>query len=237
MAAMINYAYAARHGYGFMVARCPDRRDAVKPWAWSPADEFRLVWSKPRMLAAALRVWDVVLFLDSDAAVWDFDVRIEDRVAELMPDPRVCLAMAQDCRTASVCYKADELNAGVVLARRTPHVHRILQHWGAPERDCAKWAHAHPYEQACVNVLRKKHYGDFIRKVDVEKLNGADGRWIRHFMATSAEHRARMMRRRLADVLACDIGTAATRPRRPGGLAWHLLAVAAVAAAVVALQK
>lgn len=232
LAAMINYAYAARHGYGFMVARCPDRRDAGKPWAWNPAQEYTLVWSKPRMLAAALRQWDVVMFVDSDAAVWDFDVKIEDRAAELFADSRACIVMAQDCGDASVCGKPDKLNAGVILARRTPEVHAVLEHWGDPDRDCAKWKYAFPYEQECANILRAKHYGDFIRKVDVEKLNGADGRWVRHFMATSAAVRTAEMRRRLREVLAPDLGRRAPGEGEPP--LWPVLLAAVVVAVMVA---
>lgn len=199
-ATLVNYMYAARHGYGFMVTRCPHPRDMDKDWAWDYKNEYLYVWSKARMLAHALQVFDIVLFLDSDAVVWDFDVTIESKVAKLMGDG-ACIVMAQDCFSSWVCEGADRVNAGVILARRSPRTSQILEHWMDPDRDCAEWKYKHTREQMCIDILRTKYYPDSIRKVPVEEMNGTDGGWIRHLMQHSGDTRERVIRERLARVL------------------------------------
>jgi hypothetical protein len=197
-ATLINYMYAAKHGYGFMVVRCPDRRDMDKDWAYDPNNEYVFVWSKARMLSRALELFDIVVYIDSDAHVWDQSITVEQKVAELMPDPKTCFAFAADCRDTSLCWNGDDANAGVVLVRKSPKTTEILDHWMDPDRDCAEWKYKHTREQACINILRTKYYSDFIRKVPVEKMNGSDGTWIRHYMARSAEDRQVILQRELA---------------------------------------
>lgn len=191
-AVLLNYLYAAKHGYGFMVTRCPDAQDMDKDWAWDPNNEYVYVWSKARMLAHALRMFDIVLYIDSDAFVWDFETTIESKVRRLMRDD-TCMVFAQDCLHQEGCRQdpkgAARVNAGVILARRSPKMAEILEHWMQPDKDCAKWKYTHPREQACIDILRKKHYDDSIRIVPLAELNGSDGTWIRHYMATSAQKR------------------------------------------------
>jgi hypothetical protein len=199
-AALLNYMYAAKHGYGFMVTRCPDVQDMKHDWAWDGKNEYLLVWSKARALEHALRVFDVVLFLDSDAVVWDTDVTIESKVAALMPDAATCLVMARDCSSTTHCWHgdADKVNAGVILARRSARTSEILRRWMRPEQECKDWLYTHPREQECINILRARYYGDAIRNVPVAEMNGNDGTWVRHYMSTSSEERGRIM----ADLLA-----------------------------------
>ena len=200
-ATLINSMYAARHGYGFMVMRCPDRQDMDKDWAYDPDNEYVFVWSKARMLAKALESFDIVLYIDSDAHVWDPSITVESRVEKLMPNPATCIVMAQDCQKTNACWSSG-MNAGVILARRTENVTRILDHWMRPDDDCAEWKYKHTREQACINILHTKYYSDFIRNVPVQEMNGSDGRWIRHYMARSAQDRQRIMQRVLERTLA-----------------------------------
>lgn len=199
-AALINYAYAAKHGYGFMVMRCPDVRDMQKDWAWDHKNEYLFVWSKARMLAHALELFDTVLFIDSDAFVWDTDITIESKVQKLMGE-KTCMVMAEDCRNSWQCYDINKVNTGVILARRSPKTTEILNHWMDPEKDCEEWKYKHTREQACIDILRTKYYDEFIRKVSVEEMNGSDGTWIRHFMARSLEERSHHVRKQLDTVL------------------------------------
>jgi hypothetical protein len=200
-ATLVNYMYAAKHGYGFMVMRCPDPQDVGKDWAWDGQLEYKFVWSKGRMLAHALDLFDVVLFLDSDAVVWDDSVTVESKVGRLM-GPQTCLVMAEDCKNSSWCYNQDKVNAGVILARRSPRMAEIIDAWMDPDASCPEFKYEHPREQACIDILRKKRFGDFIRKVPVEEMNGADGTWVRHYMGTSGPHRERLIRAHLDAVLA-----------------------------------
>lgn len=216
--ALLNYMYAARHGYGFLVTRCPDVQDMGKDWAWDGNNEYLFVWSKARMLAHALRIFDIVLFIDSDAFVWDTAVTIESKVRELMDDD-TCLVMADDCKSRSFCYNKDKVNAGVVLARRSPKTFEILDRWMNPVEECADWLYTHPREQACIDVLRQKSYPKEIRKVPVETMNGSDGTWIRHYMAAPTAQRDAVTSARLEDQLrlqmgACHGGDTATKARR-----------------------
>lgn len=226
-ATLVNYMYAAKHGYGFLVTRCPDARDIGKDWAWDYNYEYLFVWSKARMLAHALRLFDIVLFIDSDAMVWDFETTIESKVAKLM-GPKTCLVMAEDCMNSTMCFNVDKVNAGVILARRSPKTFEILEHWMQPDRDCAAWKYTHPREQECVDILRKKHYKDFIRKVGVQEMNGWDGTWIRHFMTMSANYRETVIRQHLDRVLGIPTTWPSWWPWWPGWLALVVVGVALV---------
>lgn len=232
-AALINYMYAAKHGYGFMVMTCPDVRDMKKDWMWDGTNEYLFVWSKARMLAQALTLFDIVLFIDSDAVVWDPSITIESKVRQLMSSPKTCLVMAEDCKNSWTCYDADRVNTGVILARRSPKTSEILERWMDPDKDCADWKYKHPREQMCIDILRSKHYGEFIRKVSVQKMNGWDGTWIRHYMASSKTERQRLIGQHLEALLRTGLPP-------PPSFAWAVvvaLALAGLAALAVVMAR
>lgn len=216
LATLLNYMYAARHGYGFLVARCPDPQDMGKDWAWDGKNEYLFVWSKGRWLEHALRLFDVVLFLDSDAIVWDFDVRVEDKVKALMPDPDTVMVMGADCVREGSCSWTDKGNAGVVLARRGPATTDIMRRWMQPDPDCAEWKYKHTREQMCIDILRTKYFSKHIRVVPHKELNGVDGTWIRHYMAHSTAQRdgiiGEQLTRRLRELMAAPLGPDAGGP-------------------------
>lgn len=204
-AALVNYMYASKHGYGFLVVRCPDATEMDADWAYDPHNEYVFVWSKARMLAHALRLFDVVLFIDSDAYVWDQSITVERKVEELMgPEGNgVCFAFAEDCYETGRCSgggggPGGSINAGVVLVRRSPMTSRILEHWNDPSRDCEEWKYTHPREQKCMDILRASYYSEHIRRVPVKEMNGLDGTWIKHLMATSDDDREIHLRDQVA---------------------------------------
>lgn len=200
-AALINYMYAAKHGYGFTVTRCPDPQDMGKDWAWDGSNEYLYVWSKARMIAHAMLTFDIVLYIDSDAFVWDANVTVESKVRDLMSDPQTCMVMAQDCKSTSHCYNKDKVNAGVILARKSTKTLEILERWMDPDTECPEWKYKHTREQACIDIMRTKSYSDHIRMVPVAEMNGTDGTWIRHFMATPTAARDRIISNHLRLVL------------------------------------
>lgn len=148
-----------------------------------------------RMLEHALRLFDIVLFLDSDAVVWDTSITVEHMVQKHMGDSQTAFAMTQDCVNATWCWDEDKVNAGVILARRSPMTSRILTHWMNPDldKDCREFKYKHPREQQCLNYLLNKHYNHAIRRVHVNEMNGTNGTWIRHFMGSTSELRNEAM--------------------------------------------
>ena len=233
-AALVNYMYAAKHGYGFLVMTCPDVRDMKKDWMWDGANEYLFVWSKARMLAHALTLFDIVLYIDSDAVVWDANVTIESKVRQLMSSPKTCLVMAEDCKSSWMCYDADRVNAGVMLVRRSAKTTEILERWMDPGKECAEWKDRHPREQMCIDILRANHYGAHIRKVSVEAMNGSDGTWIKHYMGSSRTHRDRVIGQHLESVLRTGMAPAPCIPP----FAWAVLvALAMTGLAVLARRR
>ena len=233
-AALINYMYAARHGYGFMVMACPDVRDMKKDWMWDGANEYLFVWSKARMLAHALTLFDIVLYIDSDAVVWDPSVTIESKVRQFMSSPKTCMVMAQDCKSSGVCYAADKVNAGVVLLRRSAKTSQILEHWMDPDKDCAEWKDRHPREQMCIEILRANHYGENIKKVPVQEMNGSDGTWIRHYMMTPQADRDRLIDQHLQASVRAVLPP---QPRIPTAVWAAFMALALAGLAVLTMRR
>lgn len=147
------------------------------------------------MLQHALALFDVVLFLDSDAVVWNTSITVESMVQKLMGDSQAAFAMTQDCVNATWCWDENKVNAGVILARRSPVTSRILAHWMNPdlEEECRQFKYQHPREQQCLNHLMSKYYQHAIRRVPVNEMNGINGTWVRHFMGSTTELRNDVM--------------------------------------------
>ena len=189
LAAHLNYKYCAKHGYSFIVERCPRKQDMKKDWMWNGQDEYLFVWSKPTLLRRHLPNYDYVLFIDSDAVFWDHDTRIEDMIQRHI-GKGVCVVIGEDCRDKNFCWDKQALNTGSMLVANNPQTIKILDHWiKATENECKDWKYAHTREQKCLQILRDNTYGHQIKTIPYNEINGHDGKWIRHYMGIPTPER------------------------------------------------
>lgn len=195
----INLAYAQRHGYDFVVERCPERVDCE--WAWKDEDQYRFVWHKAEFLAKHLPRYHVFVYVDSDAYFADFDRSILDFVAEQVRDSNTVLMVAEDCESEGKCWNRGKPNAGVVVAINRPGgiSHETLRRWVRAPFDggeCVAWRDKHPREQACLSDLVDKN-PDFAARVQVlvpgSKMGQRDGTFLRHLLAMKTEEREKCL--------------------------------------------
>lgn len=197
-ATIVNYIYAARHGYNFIVERCPRPEDLDKSWMWDNKQEYLFVWSKPTLVRKHLPFYDYVLFIDSDAIVIDQKRTIEDFIKQHMNDD-TCIVAAQDCQKSNKCWVAENLNTGVMLFKRSPMTLRLLDDWFKATDDlCRHTLYEHPREQECLNLLRRSgKYKDLIKILPVTEMGGHDGLWIQHYAAMKRDMRESIMTKNL----------------------------------------
>jgi hypothetical protein len=104
--------YAARHGYELLVLHGPEVVDASRPAAWS----------KFPNLAAHLKRFDYVCFMDVDALVTNLAVKLEELVRPGGGD----FIVSEDW---------NGVNTGVFLLRNSPWSQWFLEEaWGAKVR-------------------------------------------------------------------------------------------------------
>jgi hypothetical protein len=195
----INYIYATRYGYSFLVQRCPRTEDMDKDWYFDGNNEYLFVWSKAAIVRQFLPFYEYLLFIDSDAIFFNQEKSIEEFIKEHV-GPETCIVAAQDCKEKQYCFHQENLNAGVMLFRNRPETMTILNDWVHQENhECKDWKYKHPREQQCMNIIRKK-YGNQIHIIPVEEMNGSDGKWIRHYMAESAQTRKDVFKKYLSNL-------------------------------------
>lgn len=184
-ATIINFLYASKYGYSFVVETCPAKEDMGTDWMWDGKNEYLFVWSKATMVKRHLPNYDFLLYLDSDAYVHNDAIRIED-FALRHADANAGILIGQDCQSTNKCFDANNLNTGVMLFRNTHTTFALLEEWmNAPKtKQCEKWRYEHPREQACLNDIMRARNDGFIKMVSVSEINGIDSSWIRHFMST-----------------------------------------------------
>jgi len=190
-AAVVNYMYASKHGYAFLVERCPSKSSGFE---LPDTNEYLMVWTKPHLVKKHLPYYDYLLYVDSDAIVVDREKRIEELVSTHMAGGPVCMVAGRDCLSSSIetCTGHEgELNAGVILFKNDPRTMDVLDAWidARLNKDCLKWRDEFPYEQACINHLRNNRFQREIKVIPTQEMNGVDGRWIMHYMAQTEEIR------------------------------------------------
>lgn len=188
-ATLINYMYAARHGYNFIVERCPRPEDLSTPWMWDHKNEYLFVWSKPTLIRKHLPFYDYILFIDSDAIVVDPAKTVEQFIAQHMTTESIIAA--QDCKKTGDCWDPLNLNTGVMLVKKSPATLQLLDDWFAATNNlCKHTLYDHPREQQCLNLLRKSEkYRGQIKILPITQMGGYDGTWIQHYAAMPKANR------------------------------------------------
>ena len=189
----LNYDYATKHGYDFIVNRCPDAIDA--DWKWDKNNQYVLVWYKSEFIKKYLPSYHYLVYIDSDAYFKDMNKKIEDFLREEQDDS--LMYMAADCTNSNFCWNADGPNGGVIIVKNTPETFTILDDWiNAPNNEmCEKWKYKHPREQQCLWNLKKARYDKEIKIIQpATRLGTTDGTWIVHLLGKSKIERYVILR-------------------------------------------
>ncbi len=185
-AAINNYLYCIKHGYSFMVERCPDIKDLNKDYMWNASNEYLLVWSKSVLVKRHLQNCNYLLIIDSDAIFIDFDKSIQYLIDKYFINKDVCIVAGTDCYSKYYCWSNINLNAGIMMFKNTPKTFEILNKWyDGPNNVCKDWKYRHPREQECINII-KKNYKNNILIIPHYEVNGIDGIYIKHYMLNSS---------------------------------------------------
>jgi hypothetical protein len=204
LAAVINYMYASKHGYNFVVHKCPRESDIKKDWMWDGKNEYLLVWSKPTIVKQYLQYFDYVLFIDSDAMVDDHNQTVESFVQQHMRDPNTLLLWAEDCLDKSYCWSPNTGNTGVMIFKRDPKTFELLDAWHkSPDTElCSAFKYEHPREQKCLQELMTQSiYKQNIKMLPYDTMNGKDGKWIKHFMGTTRDERTAALKNKMCSMV------------------------------------
>ncbi len=187
---MLNYMYATKHSYDFVVNRCPDDTDI--DWKWDAKNEYVSVWYKPEFIKKYLKYYHFFVFIDSDAYFKDMDKTVESFLQnEDNNNPETLIYVAKDCKDKEICWTSGP-NTGVIIVRNTPKTFELLDEWiNAPKTDlCKFWKYRHTREQGCLWELRNSKFSKEIRIVEpAYKLGTHDGDWVVHLAATSGDYR------------------------------------------------
>jgi hypothetical protein len=193
-ATIINKLYANKYNYDFIVERCPLKEDLNKDYMWDGENEYMFVWSKAPLIKKHLINYDYLFYIDSDAIFVDHNQIIDSFIDENFTN-ETCLLFGTDCITKNFCYHDDKLNAGVIIVKNTDKTIKILDRWiEAPENGlCHELKYNHPREQGCLNLIKNKYNFNEIKIVDYHKLNGIDGKWIKHYMGIAHNIRCKIL--------------------------------------------
>lgn len=187
---LLNYMYATKHSYDFIINRCPDDTDI--DWKWDPENEYTSVWYKPEFIKKYLQYYHIFVFIDSDAYFKDIEKSVEDFLKEEDKNgDEALIYIAEDCKDKKICWTTGP-NTGVIIAKNTPKTFKILDDWiKAPQTDlCKSWKYKHTREQGCLWDLKNAKYSKEIKIVKpATKLGTHDGDWIVHLAATSSSFR------------------------------------------------
>lgn len=219
LAAYINYKYCSKHNYTFIVERCPRKEDMKKDWMWNEDNQYVIVWSKPAFFKWHLAHYDFIFIIDSDAIFLDHEKKIENLIHKYMEkDKDVCILAGEDCLKEGSCYAKHALNAGVMLFANKPQTFVIIDHWiSAAEKECSDWKHQHTREQMCLQILKERNYDKNIKIIPYHEINGADGKWVRHYMDTSNDERSRVFDNHFTDFFRdeCHFLQTSIAPHQP----------------------
>lgn len=201
LAAYINYKYSTKHGYTFIVERCPRKQDMKKDWMWDEKNQYVVVWSKPTLVRRHLPHYDYVFFIDSDAVFLNQEQKIEHLIKKYIgKDKDVCIVSGEDCYHQNMCWDKKNLNTGAMLFVNRPKTLQILDHWlKAADGECSNWKYQHTREQMCLQILKNTKYNKHIKTIPYQEINGLDGKWVRHYMFTSTEERMKLFNQHFQD--------------------------------------
>jgi hypothetical protein len=192
---LINYTYATRYGYAFLVQRCPwPENIPTKDWYWGDgSSEYLLVWSKASVIKKFLYLYDYIVYLDSDAFVYDQSIPIEFLIKNTFDqNPSISLVTQEDCDDQHSCNTKGGMNAGVLIFKNCSTSFELLDEWMNQEtKACKDFLYRHPREQQCLNIIKRQQ--DWIQSAvviyPIQEIGGSDSSWIRHMMSKSSEYR------------------------------------------------
>ena len=211
--AQINQEYCRRHGYDFIIERCPGGSKYPR-WQWADDDQYLLVWHKAAFLRRHLPRYHYFVYLDSDAYVYDHEISLESFTQPIIEaKPETSLIVQRDCHAQGNCYRGGELNAGILILRNNKKAFDLLDDWDASwQREdgrCVDMRHQHPREQECLIRLSKRDdYRAHVHMVPVEEnmIGQLQARYIRHLSGLDGEKRNQILKAHAREVLQLRMG-------------------------------
>jgi glycosyl transferase family (putative galactosyltransferase) len=207
-ATIVNQEYCRRHGYDFIIERCPDGSDHPD-WLWDGENEYLLVWHKATFIRKHLGRYHYFVFIDSDAIFEDMSKRIEDVLIPLFSkEEKACFIVGEDCWEPGACWNKNELNTGFIVARNRPETFHFLKIWqDAFMEDGGECAHlqcCHPREQACMTLIGKRpEMRERIHIVPASQnlIGQRFSSYVRHLAGMTRSDRLEILRRRAHKLL------------------------------------
>ena len=183
---ILNYEYATKHSYDFVVNRCPDDTDI--DWKWDPKNEYVTVWYKPEFIKKYLPYYHIFVFIDSDAYFKDIEKSVEKFIEEEdVNNKDTLIYVSADFKNNHIKW-TNGPNTGIIIAKNTPRTFEILDEWiKAPNTSlCESYKRVHTREQACLWKLKDNKYNKEIKIVQPPvRLGTHEGEWIVHLAATN----------------------------------------------------
>ncbi|KAH8703180.1 hypothetical protein BGW36DRAFT_312173 [Talaromyces proteolyticus] len=186
-AGMLNhYLYAMVHGYEYKFIQSPAYTDRHQTWVKVP------------MIREALKSYDYVVFLDSDAVFPHTHLPVEWLFNYWNIREETLLAMALD---PDQPFNKDSrgntnLNTGFIIAQASPRTTEMLNVWEDCVTDtkfekCSKWRYEWSHEQAAFSDFMRYEYerGTEVIELACTEANGypqkadsgCSGEFVRHF--------------------------------------------------------
>jgi len=181
----INKHYCACHGYDWIV------RDVglhTRPHPWSRVYHAL-------KLAREFEGPGLLMFIDGDAFVRDQSKMVEQLAEKYLVGGAVFVA-APDIRDAKIAYHPELPNAGVFILKLPDALEFLEDWWRSPDMkssliydsgrylDASDSLHHHPFEQLALWHLYESAPDKVALTADYKELNGADGDYVTHMMAT-----------------------------------------------------
>lgn len=154
-AAHVNAAYAAKHGYTFVMERCPRKEDANKEWM------SRGAWSVPALIKRHLQHTDFLVFLNSAVVIRDQTPLLD-----------IIDTSLQNATVIAAAKNKTHSDTRVLILKNNTKTFEILEDWliSPYQGQCQRWQTA----ADCFEVLRREKHGAFIKLVDLVP------RWCMH---------------------------------------------------------
>ena len=115
--------YATRYGYAFLVKMCPWEENM----------------SKASVIKKFLHLYDYIVYLDSDAFVYDQSIPIEFLIKNTFDkNPSLSLVTQEDSDDQHTCYNKGSMNAGILIFKNCSTSFELLEEWMNQETKACK---------------------------------------------------------------------------------------------------
>ncbi|KEY73669.1 hypothetical protein S7711_07716 [Stachybotrys chartarum IBT 7711] len=188
---MNHMLYALRHGYDYRLVRPPNYTDRHGTWVKVP------------VVKEALKAYDIVVFLDSDAIFRYINLPLEWLMGHWNITQNTLLALPIDIeKRGNHDHKGNTvLNTGFLIAQQSETTQEMFRRWDAcPNEEewegCGKWKKTFAHEQRAFSEYLRYEYstGGRITPIPCNEANGSPiprgncrGVFVRHYWHNKTE--------------------------------------------------